>query len=119
MYVIAHPAEYCAGKASEEAPRAVHDSVEYGLCVSRRAADDTKHLGRGRLLLERLREISIARLQLLEQPDVLDGDDGLGREGLEERDLLIRERLDRVPVEGQGSQERVVLEHGDGQRRPH
>src|SRR5215468_10840714 len=94
MYVITHPPEYCAGKASEEAPRAVHDSVEYGLRVGGRAADHAQHLGRGRLLLEGLREISIALSQLREQAHVLDRDDRLVRKGLQEGDLCIREGPD-------------------------
>ena len=36
-----------------------------------------KHLGRGGLLLQRLAQLAVALLQLLEQPSVLDGDDRL------------------------------------------
>ena len=58
------------------------------------SAYDLEHLGVGRLLLERLGEIAVALLELLEQPDVLDGDDRLVGEGLKECDLLVREGLD-------------------------
>ena len=34
---------------------------------------------------------AVARLQLREQPDVLDGDDGLVGEGLEQLDVTVRE----------------------------
>ena len=34
------------------------------------------------------RQLAVALLQLLEQPGVLDGDDGLVRERLQQRDLL-------------------------------
>ena len=51
-------------------------------------------LAGGGLLLERLGEIAIADLELLEEPDVLDGDDGLVREGLEQLDLS----LGKAPV---------------------
>src|SRR5262245_6979665 len=44
--------------------------VEHGLQVERRAANDLEHVGGGGLLLQRL-------AQLVEQPRVLDGDDGL------------------------------------------
>ena len=44
--------------------------------------------GRG-LLLERLLQLACARLQILEQPRVLDRDDGLVGEGLKQRDLLV------------------------------
>ena len=67
---------------------APHDRVEHGLDVCRRAADDPQDLARGRLLLQRLGEVAIAGLQLGEQPDVLDGDDGLVGKGLQQLDLL-------------------------------
>ena len=40
---------------------------------------------------------AVLLLQLREQPDVLDGDDGLIGERLQERDLLRREGLDLGP----------------------
>ena len=51
--------------------------LEYRLKVERGATDDLEHLARRRLLLERVRQVAVTRLQFLEQPDVLDGDDGL------------------------------------------
>ena len=48
-----------------------------------------ENLARRRLLLQRLGEVAVARLKLLEQPDVLDGYDGLIGEGLEEGDLSL------------------------------
>ena len=47
--------------------------------------------GRG-LLLQRLGQLAVARLHLLEQPHVLDGDHRLVGEGLEQLDLLVAER---------------------------
>ena len=49
--------------------------IEHGLQIERRAADDLEHVGGGGLLLQRLP-------QFVEQPRVLDGDDGLGGEVL-------------------------------------
>ena len=49
--------------------------IEHGLQIERRAADDLEHVGGGGLLLQRF-------AQLVEQPRVLDGDDGLGGEVL-------------------------------------
>ena len=43
-----------------------------------RTADDLEHLGGRGLLLQRFAQIVGALAQLLEQPRVLDGDDGLG-----------------------------------------
>ena len=46
--------------------------VEHRLDVGGRARDDTEDVGGRRLLLERFGELTVARLQLLEQPHVLD-----------------------------------------------
>ena len=54
-----------------------HQCVEHCLQIERRTADDLEHVGGRRLLLKRL-------AQFIEQPRVLDGDDGLGREILNE-----------------------------------
>src|SRR5262249_8633008 len=51
--------------------------IEHGLQIEGRAADDLEHVGGGGLLLQRLRQIAIARLQLGKQPYVLDCDDRL------------------------------------------
>ena len=52
--------------------------------------DDPQDLAGGGLLLQRLGEVAVARLELREEPDVLDGDDGLIGEGLEQLDLACR-----------------------------
>ena len=59
--------------------------VEYGLQIERRTADDLEHVGGGGLLLQGF-------AQLVEQPRVLDGDDGLGGESSYQFDLLVGER---------------------------
>ena len=41
------------------------------------------------LVFERLLQLALARLLRLEQPRVLDGDDGLVGEGLDQLDLLV------------------------------
>ena len=50
--------------------------------------DDPEDLAGRRLLLQRLGELPIALLEFVEQPGVLDGDDGLIGEGLEQLDLI-------------------------------
>ena len=73
-------------------PRGVlRHGVQHRLEIGRRAGDDPQHLAGGGLLLQRLREVAVAILQLLEQARVLDGDDRLVGEGLQQRDLRIRE----------------------------
>ena len=65
-----------------DARRVLQHRLEHRLQFARRAGDDLQHLrGRG-LLLQRLGQIVGALAQLVEQPRVLDGDDGLGGEVL-------------------------------------
>ena len=70
-------------------PRGGFDQrVEHRLEVESRAADDLEDIsGRG-LLLQRF-------AQLVEEPGVLDRDDGLRGEVGDQRDLLVGERTDR------------------------
>ena len=56
-----------------EPRRRLDQRIEHGLQIEGRAADDLEHVGGGGLLLQRF-------AQLVEQPRVLDGDDGLGGE---------------------------------------
>ena len=72
--------------------RAFDDGVQHRLHVRRRAADDAEHLGRCRLMLQRLAQFRVALAEFLEQSDVLDRDDGLIGKGFKERDLLFRKR---------------------------
>ena len=68
--------------ASQDAGCVLEHGVEHRLQLAGRAGDDLQHLaGRG-LLLQRFGEIVGALAQLVEQPRVLDGDDGLGGEVL-------------------------------------
>jgi hypothetical protein len=60
--------------------------------LGNRAADDLEHVGGGGLLLQRFGKIVSALTQLFEQSRVLNGDDGLAREVLDDRDLFVRER---------------------------
>ena len=74
-----------------------HDGRQHRLDVERRAdrlADRAQRLE----LLHGAREVLRARLQLLEEPGVLDRDDRLAGEGRHELDLLVRERADLATV---------------------
>src|SRR5262245_49826405 len=71
--------------------RALDDGIKHRLHVSRRAADDAKHLGGCRLMLQGIAQLYVSVLQFFEQPHVLDGDHCLISEGLEKRDLLFSE----------------------------
>ena len=55
--------------------------------------------------------------QLVEQPRVLDGDDGLRGEVLHQLDLLVGERANLLAVDDDGADQFVVLEHRHGDQR--
>jgi hypothetical protein len=80
------------------------ERVEHGLKVESRAADDLEHIGGCSLLLQRLP-------QLVEQPHILDGDDGLVGEIGDQRDLLVVERSHLGAIDGDRADELTLLEH--------
>ena len=78
--------------------------IQHRLQIEGRTADDLEHVrGRG-LLLQRLP-------QFVEQPRVLDGDDGLGGEVLHQRDLLVGERPHLLAIDIEIADVFAVLEH--------
>src|SRR5689334_22246399 len=72
--------------------RTLHYRVEHRLHVRGRAADDTEHFGRRRLMLQGFSQLSVAILDLFEQSHVLDCNHGLICESFKKRNLLFRER---------------------------
>ena len=54
---------------------------------------------------------SVRCAQLVEQPRVLDGDDGLSGEVLHQRDLLVGERPDLLAIDRDRADQLVLLEH--------
>src|SRR5262249_54567024 len=102
--------------------RVPRDRFEHRLNVRRRARDYLQDLRRGRLLLEGLGylgmglgERSILLLQFREQPDVLDGDDGLVSERLQKLDLFAREGSDLRPPDDYHAEGRALTEERRGQ----
>jgi hypothetical protein len=85
------------------------------LQLARRARDNFQHLGGRRLLLQGFAQIIRALPQLVEEPRVLDGDDGLGGEILDKLDLLIGERPDFLAVNDNGTNQLRVFQHRHGQ----
>ena len=61
-------------------------------------------------------EVAVPRLQLLEQPHVLDRDDCLIGEGLEQRDLRVREAPHLAAAKEEHSDRHALAEEGRGQR---
>ncbi len=98
--------------------RALGDGIEDRLDVRRRARDHPEDRPGGRLLLEGLGQLAIPSPELLEQPDVLDGDYRLVGEGLEQLDMLLGERSGLGPADGNGANRVSVPEHGDCQKAP-
>jgi hypothetical protein len=74
----------------------------------RRRANDAQHIRGRRLLFQRLP-------QFIEQPRVLDGDDGLGGKIPHQCDLLVGKRLHLLPIDVDSADQRVVLEHWHGE----
>src|SRR5262249_62384426 len=73
----------CAAQFS----RRLYQRIENDLQVESRTADDLEYVGGRGLLLKRL-------VLLVEQPRILNGDDGLSGKGLHQLDLPVGERAD-------------------------
>ena len=86
------------------AHRVFQHSLEYRLELTRRTADDLEHVGGGRLLLQRF-------AQLIEQPRVLDGDDGLRGKVRDKLDLLVGKRSYLLAVDDDAADQLAILEH--------
>ena len=67
---------------------------------------------------QRLGQLARARLHLLEQPHVLDGDDRLVGEGLEQLDLLVAERATSVRRMHQRADRVALAQQRHGEHRP-
>src|SRR5688572_1697629 len=87
--------------SSGELACAPNDGVERGGCVAWRAANNPQHLCHGGLLVERLGDLAVPVLQLVEEAGVLDRYHRLVGEGLDQSDLARRELADVVPRDHQ------------------
>ena len=99
-----------------DADRLLQHGRKHRLKIAGGATDDLKHFRRGRLLLQRfgevggvLGEVSGALPQFVEQPRVLDGDDGLGGEVLDQLDLLVGEGTNFLAVQDERADQFVLL----------
>src|SRR5262245_35320736 len=110
-----------AKESAAQRHRALDDRVEHRLHVRRRATDNAQDLGGRRLLLQgfgdlpmRLGQRAILFLQLREQADVLDRDDGLVSESLEEGGFGGREAPDFGPGHGDDTYGVLSTQHRHG-----
>ena len=79
--------------------------------------DRSQDLAGRRLLLERLGQLAVPRVELLEQTHVLDRDHRLVREGLQKPDLLIREGADFASPHRDDADRDSLPEQGNSQIR--
>src|SRR5262245_49053017 len=85
------------------------DSVEDRFEVARRGTNNPEYIGGGRLLLKRF-------AQFVEQPRVLDSDDGLGSEVLHQLNLLVGERPHLLAHNVDHANEFVISQHWYAER---
>src|SRR5262249_1251528 len=79
------------------------ESVQYHLQIESRAADDLEHIGGRGLLLQGF-------TQFVEQPGVLDGDDGLVCKGGRQVNLFVGERLQGFALKADSTNRRSFPE---------
>jgi hypothetical protein len=98
--------------------RILQHALEYRLELAGRGADDLQHVGGGGLLLEGFREIIGTLAQLVEQACILDRDDGLIREGLDQRELLVGEGSNIGPPHRDHANEDTFATHRHTEKGP-
>src|SRR5262249_49264876 len=76
--------------------RILQHGLEHRLQLTRRSADNLEHVGCRSLLLQRFP-------QFVEQPRILDGDDGLRSKILHQRNLLFGKRSNFLAVDAENS----------------
>jgi hypothetical protein len=116
--MVQHPAldpEHGGSGSVTEPQGAPYYGVEHRLNVGGGARDDTQDLGRCRLLLQRLGQVTVTDLELLEEPHVLEGDDRLVGKGLEQLDLLVAEGRGLQAPGVENTDKLAVTEHGHRQ----
>ena len=89
--------------------RTFRNYVQHRLNVGWRAGNDAENLARRCLLFQSFGEITVAFLQFLEQPHVLDGDHGLVSKRLNQLDLPFRKRFNDITPYDDGRQLAFLL----------
>src|SRR5206468_1860448 len=118
MQIVANPQQHARIIGIAKYAGALDDSLEGRSDIGRRGRDDLEHVAGGGLLLQRLLEIARLGLHLVEQADVLDGDDGLVGEGLDEFDLLVLKRADSEPEQVDDAKGLSFTREGNAQCGP-
>ena len=107
-----------AGIGVGELHRLGDDGGEHGLEIERRVHRLRDFAERAQFA-DRAAKLVGALAQFAEQPRILDGDDGLRGEVGDQRDLLVGKRTDFLAVQGERTDQFVLLQHRDGHERPH
>src|SRR5207244_10066034 len=89
-----------------------NDGVEGGAQLVRHVGEELRLVAAGRL------ELGALVSDLPEEPSVLDGQGGLGGEGLQDVHDFRGKLAGRLPVEGQAADDLVLAEQGYGKERP-
>ena len=87
------------------------------VCQVERGVDGLAHLPERLQLGDGAGQLGRARLHLLEQPRVLDGDHGLVGKGLDQFDLTVGKRPYGIPGDGNDADHDIVPEKRHGERR--
>src|SRR5262245_50485610 len=69
------------------------------------------------LVSDTLLELLVQRVEIIDQPRVLDGDDGLGGEISEQIDLLFAEGAHFLAINAERTNQLTLLQHRDSQHR--
>src|SRR5262245_31777510 len=98
--------------------RIFQHSFKYRLQFAGRFADDLQHFRGRRLLLKRFAQIICALMQFVEEPRVLDGDDGLCGEVLDQLDLFVGKWPHLGPIDGNRPEEFAFFHHWNDYQAP-
>ena len=98
-----------------EASHAHDERIKHRLQVRRRRRDRAQDIGGGGLLLQRLGDLAVALLEILEEAGVFDGDDRLIGKRLKQRDLLLGVGMQPVVADDQHAERLAFAQerHGD------
>ena len=111
---VAMPHEDAAVVRTTKFDRGIDQRVEHCREVEGRPADYLQNIGGCRLLAQRLAEFAAARLHLVEQAHIFDGNHSLIGEGLQQRDLSRREKPWPRSSDVDGADRAAFPEHRHG-----
>src|SRR5262249_24447302 len=111
MQGVAVPTADTSYLCSADADSVIQHGFKHRLQIGTRAGDNAQHLRRRRLLLQRFSKFDGSLAQLVQQPRILDGDDGLGGEVRYQFNLFIAEWPDFLAVNADHSYRLILFEH--------